>query len=64
MEHKNEEHEHISVEELVLSQVYAIQAVINVLERKGILTKEDIFKEIQAIEEVVGGCNCSEDHIK
>lgn len=62
MEHKQEEH--ISVEELVMSQVYALQAVINVLERKGILTKEDIFEEIQAIEEVVGGCNCCEDHIK
>lgn len=54
--------EKISIEELVMSQVYAIQAVINVLERKGNITREEIFEEIQVIEAAVGGCDCGKDH--
>lgn len=61
MAHKHDDDE-ISVEELVLSQVYALQAVINVLERKGILTREEVFQEIKEIEDAVGGCDCGEDH--
>ncbi len=53
-----EDDEKVSIEELVMSQVYAVQAIINVLERKGILTREEIFDEIQAIEESVGDCEC------
>ena len=60
MTHKH--NEEISVEELVLSQVYALQAAINVLERKGIITREEIFQEIKEIEEATGGCGCGEDH--
>ncbi|HEX3048537.1 MAG TPA: hypothetical protein VHY08_27555 [Bacillota bacterium] len=56
-----EDNEQISMEELVMSQVYAIQALINVLERKGILTREEVFDEIQAIEESVGECDCGCD---
>ena len=50
--------EKVSIEELVMSQVYAIQAIINVLERKGLVTREEIFDEIQAIQESVGDCDC------
>jgi hypothetical protein len=63
MSQEPNETEQVSLEELVMSQVYAIQAVINVLERKGILTREEIFDEIQAIEESVddcdGECDCA-----
>lgn len=65
MSHQHEEEE-ISIEEMVMSQVYAIQALINVLERKGIITHEEIFEEIQAIQAADGGCDCDcdcgEDH--
>ncbi|HBF40141.1 MAG TPA: hypothetical protein DDW50_22895 [Firmicutes bacterium] len=53
-----ESNENVSIEELVMSQVYAIQAIINVLERKGLATREEIFDEIQAIEESVDDCDC------
>ena len=62
-----EDNEKVSMEELVMSQVYAVQAIINLLERKGILTREEIFDEIQAIEEAVGddecdcGCDCDDE---
>ncbi len=55
---EQEDNETVSIEELVMSQVYAIQAIINVLERKGVLTREEVFDEIQAIEEAAGDCEC------
>ena len=58
MSKKEESTEEVSVEEILMSQAYAIQAIINVLEKKGILTREEIFDEIQAIEEEVGDCDC------
>lgn len=55
---QQEDNESISIEELVMSQMYAIQAIINVLERKGVLTREEVFDEIEAIEEAAGECEC------
>jgi len=71
MSHQHDEEEvseEVSIEEMVMSQVYAIQALLNVLERKGIITHEEIIEEIQAIQEADGGCDCDcgchcgEDH--
>jgi hypothetical protein len=52
MDRKNEK-ETVSVENLVLSQTYTLHALINVLERKGITTKDEILEELKNLEELV-----------
>jgi len=39
----------VSFEEIAYSNIYEIQAIINVLEAKGVLTKEEILEEIKAL---------------
>lgn len=39
----------VSVHELLLSQAYEINALVNVLEKKGILTKKEILDEIRRL---------------
>ena len=38
-----------SPEELLLSVLYTQEALVNVLEKKGLLTKEEVLKEIQRL---------------
>jgi len=42
----------VSVEELVLSMVWERDALYNLLERKGLITKNEILKEISLIKKV------------
>ena len=48
MKYKDEE---VSFENLLLSQTYTIQAVINILERKGLITKQEIIDELKQLED-------------
>ncbi len=41
--------EMVDLKELVLSEVIQMEALINVLESKGILTKEEVLKEVEEI---------------
>ena len=47
--------EQIDIEQLLLSQLYTLQALINVLERKGLLTKEEILEELTELEKATCG---------
>lgn len=46
--------EKVTMEELVVSQSYEIAALVNVLEKKGILTKAEILDEIKVIHNHLG----------
>jgi hypothetical protein len=50
------------LEEVVLSQSFIIQTMINLLEQKGLLTREEILQEFQRIQEAKPGCDCGEEH--
>lgn len=39
----------VTIEEAVISQSYEIAAIVNVLEKKGILTKTEILDEIRRL---------------
>jgi hypothetical protein len=56
MDSKNES-ETVPVEHLVLSQTYTLHALINVLERKGIITKDGVLEELSNLEGMVCGDN-------
>jgi hypothetical protein len=58
MDKKNEK-ETVSVEKLALSQTYTLQALINILERKGIITKAEILEELSILERLI--CDDDED---
>ncbi|HEX3044264.1 MAG TPA: hypothetical protein VHY08_05880 [Bacillota bacterium] len=52
------------IEEILLSQVYTMQALINVLERKGLVTREEILEAFEAIKDIMEDeCDCGEDHL-
>jgi transketolase N-terminal domain/subunit len=56
--------EAVPTEEVLLSQIYTLQALINVLEKKGLLTREEILEEFEAIKEIMEDeCNCEDDHL-
>lgn len=40
----------VDVEELVLSQLYTLNALINVLEKKGILKNDDVMEELKKMQ--------------
>ena len=42
----------VSFEEILMSNVYAQEAIVNVLERKGLLTRKEILEEIIRIRKV------------
>ncbi len=48
---KNESKEIVTFEELTLSNMYEIQAVIRVLVRKGILKEDEVLEEIRLLRE-------------
>jgi translation elongation factor EF-Tu-like GTPase len=57
--------EDVPVEEVLLSQIYTVQALINVLEKKELLTREEILEEFEAIKETLADeCDCDDgEHI-
>jgi translation elongation factor EF-Tu-like GTPase len=42
-----------TVEEVLLSQAYTVQALIRVLERKGVLTRNEVLEELEEIKRVM-----------
>jgi hypothetical protein len=48
MQEKRKEFEIMPVEDLALSNAYQLEALICVLEKKGLLTKKEVLKEIEA----------------
>jgi len=51
MTKKEEERERVPIEEVVMSNVYTQEAIINLLEKKGMLTKQEVLNEMQRIME-------------
>ena len=51
MSEKLDRKETVSIEELTISNMYVQEALVNLLTRKGILTKEEILEEIRLIKE-------------
>ena len=51
MSEKLDRKETVSMEELTISNMYVQEALVNLLARKGILTKEEIVEEIRLIKE-------------
>ena len=51
MSEKLDKKETVSVEELAMSDMYVQEALVNLLTKKGILTKEEIVEEIRLIKE-------------
>ena len=49
MSEKLDRKETVSIEELTISNMYVQEALVNLLTRKGILTKEEILEEIRLI---------------
>ena len=49
MAEKLNKKETVSLEELVLSQMWEIQALYNLLEKKGLMTKNELLEEIKRI---------------
>ncbi len=43
--------EMVTIEEMVLAQMFEQEALINVLERKGFLTKVELLEEVQRLRE-------------
>ncbi len=43
--------ETIPLEELVISQMWELQALYNLLEKKGVITKNELLEETQRIKE-------------
>ncbi len=46
---KLDQKETVSLEEVVLSDVFTQEALINILVKKGIITKEEVLEEIKRI---------------
>ena len=44
--------ETVSFKELLMSNVYTQEALMNLLERKGILTKKEVLEEIKRIQNI------------
>ena len=49
MTKKHEPRETVSLEELVMSNIYTQEAIVNLLERKGLLTKKEVIEEIKRL---------------
>ena len=50
MADKLDSKETVSLEELIVSNVYTQEALVNILERKGILTKKEVLEEMKAMQ--------------
>ena len=49
MTKKDETRERVPLEEVVMSNVYSQEAIVNLLEKKGLLTKKEVLEEMQRI---------------
>ena len=50
---KTEEPKQISLELLLLNALYEVEAVLNILEKKGILTKQEVLEEMKKVKKEV-----------
>jgi len=46
---KQDSRERVPLEEVVMSNVYTQEAIINILEKKGLLTKKEVLEEMRRI---------------
>ena len=46
--------ETVSLEELLMSEVAVTDALVNLLERKGIITKQELLEEIKSVKAQMG----------
>ena len=51
MTKKDETRERVPLEEVVMSNVYSQEAIVSLLEKKGLLTKQDVLDEMRRIME-------------
>ena len=51
MAKKLDPHETVSFEDLLTSNIYTQEALINVLEKKGIITKRELLEEIKKLKD-------------
>ncbi len=51
---KGSNHEEIPLEKIVLSNMYSMEALIDVLAEKGLVTKEEVIKRIEEVVEERG----------
>ncbi len=49
MTEQSEANEFVSYQEALLSQVFTLDALVNVLERKGLIKREEIVEEIRQL---------------
>lgn len=53
MPEENDQKEFMGYEEALMSQLFTLDALINVLARKGMVTKEEIIEEIKKLHQEV-----------
>jgi hypothetical protein len=46
-----DDYREVTIEQIALTNMYSIEALVNVLEMKGLLTKQELLAEIQNIKE-------------
>ena len=51
MNEQSKNKETVSIEELTISNMYEIEAIIRVLERKGFLTQKEVIEELKKLKE-------------
>ena len=51
MTKKDKTRETVPLEEVVMSNVYSQEAIVNLLEKKGLLTKKEVLEEMKRIME-------------
>ena len=54
MKEQSDSGEFMSYEEALLSQVFTLDALVNVLERKGLIQREEIVQEIKKLQTRAG----------
>ena len=54
MAEKLDPKETVSIEELLLSNIYTQEAILNLLDEKGLLKKEDVLEEIKRLKALQG----------
>ena len=51
MAKKDETREQVPLEDVVMSNVFTQEAILNILEKKGLVTKEEVMEEMKRIME-------------
>ncbi|MFQ5328986.1 MAG: hypothetical protein ACE5D4_03230 [Thermodesulfobacteriota bacterium] len=49
MVEKIDEREQVPIEDVVMSNVFTQEAILNLLEKKGLVTKEEVMEEIKRL---------------